>query len=70
MESVPQHLMGRVQNIFYFAGTSLQVALGFLVGAIAQVSLVAGFAVIGLVYAVAFISASWSAGQPFQIPDP
>jgi MFS family permease len=70
MESVPQHLMGRVQNIFYFAGTSLQVALGFLVGAIAQVSLVAGFAVIGLVYAVAFISASWPAGQPFQIPDP
>lgn len=70
MEAVPQHLMGRVQNIFYFAGTSLQVALGFLVGAIAQVSLVAGFAVIGLVYAVAFISASWPAGQPFQIPDP
>jgi DHA3 family macrolide efflux protein-like MFS transporter len=59
MEAVPRHLMGRVQNIFYFAGTSLQVALGLLVGAVAQASLVAGFAVIGLVYAVAFISASW-----------
>jgi MFS family permease len=59
MEAVPRHLMGRVQNIFYFAGTSLQVALGLLVGAVAQASLIAGFAVIGLVYAVAFISASW-----------
>jgi MFS family permease len=59
MEQVPKHLMGRVQNIFYFAGTSLQVALGFLVGAVAQASLLAGFAIIGLVYAVAFISASW-----------
>src|SRR3954469_2192690 len=59
MEQVPKHLMGRVQNIFYFAGTSLQVALGFLVGAVAQASLLAGFAIIGLVYVVAFISASW-----------
>ena len=59
MEQVPKHLMGRVQNIFYFAGTSLQVALGFLVGAVAQASLIAGFAIIGVVYAVAFISASW-----------
>ena len=59
MEQVPKHLMGRVQNIFYFAGTSLQVVLGFLVGAVAQLNLVAGFAIIGLVYAVAFVSASW-----------
>ena len=62
MEQVPKHLMGRVQNIFYFAGTSLQVVLGFLVGAVAQASLIAGFAIIGLVYTVAFISASWPAG--------
>ena len=67
MEAVPKHLMGRVQNIFYFAGTSLQVALGLLVGAIAQASLVAGFAVIGLVYAVAFISASWPAAAAREI---
>jgi MFS family permease len=62
MDQVPKHLMGRVQNIFYFAGTSLQVVLGFLVGAVAQASLVAGFAIIGLVYAVAFLSASWPVG--------
>jgi len=59
MEQVPQHFMGRVQNTFYFAGTALQICLALLVGAVAQVSLVAGFSIIGLVYAVAFVSASW-----------
>src|SRR5581483_6508894 len=50
MEQVPQHLMGRVQNTFYFAGTGLQIALALLVGAISEMNLVAGFAIIGLVY--------------------
>jgi MFS family permease len=59
MEQVPQHFMGRVQNTFYFAGTAMQICLAFLVGAVANVSLVAGFSIIGLVYAVAFVSASW-----------
>jgi MFS transporter, DHA3 family, macrolide efflux protein len=59
MEQVPPHFMGRAQNTFYFAGTALQIGLAFLVGAVAQVSLVAGFSIIGLVYAVAFVSASW-----------
>jgi DHA3 family macrolide efflux protein-like MFS transporter len=58
MEQVPQHFMGRVQNTFYFIGTALQILLALLVGAVAQVSLVAGFSIIGLVYAVAFICAS------------
>jgi hypothetical protein len=62
MEEVPQHFMGRVQNTFYFAGTALQICLALLVGAVAQVSLVAGFSIIGLVYAVAFVSASWPVG--------
>jgi MFS family permease len=62
MEQVPQHFMGRVQNTFYFAGTALQIVLGFLVGAVAQYNLVAGFSIIGLVYAVAFVSASWPVG--------
>ena len=67
MEQVPPHFMGRVQNTFYFAGTCLQIILGFLVGAVAQLNLVAGFAIIGLVYAVAFVSASWPVvtSQPF-----
>jgi MFS family permease len=59
MEQVPQHFMGRVQNTFYFVGTGLQILLALVVGAVAQVSLVAGFSIIGLVYAVAFVSASW-----------
>jgi MFS transporter, DHA3 family, macrolide efflux protein len=62
MEQVPQHFMGRVQNTFYFAGTVLQICLALLVGAVAQVNLVAGFSIIGLVYAIAFVSASWPVG--------
>jgi len=63
MEQVPSHFMGRVQNTFYFAGTLLQVVLALLVGTVAyKFSLAAGFAIIGLVYVLAFISASWPAG--------
>jgi MFS family permease len=62
MEHVPPHFMGRVQNTFYFAGTALQVVLALGVGAIShRVSLAAGFAIIGVVYAVAFVTASWPA---------
>ncbi len=69
MEQVPQHFMGRVQNIFYFAGTALQIGLALLVGAVAQASLVAGFSIIGLVYGVAFVSAIWpvSAAVPVEV---
>jgi MFS transporter, DHA3 family, macrolide efflux protein len=60
MEQVPDHFMGRVQNIFYFFGTGLQVALGLIVGAAAEkISLASGFAIIGIVYAMAFVSSSW-----------
>src|SRR6266849_1809924 len=62
MEQVPQHFMGRVQNTFFFAGTVLQIFLGFLVGAVAQLNLIAGFGIIGMVYALAFLSASWPGG--------
>jgi MFS family permease len=59
MEQVPDHFMGRVQNIFYFFGTFLQIVLALAVGATAHnVSLPAGFAILGLVYAAAFISSS------------
>jgi MFS transporter, DHA3 family, macrolide efflux protein len=64
MEQVPQQFMGRVQNTFYFAGTGLQIVLGFLVGAVAQLNLVAGFCIIGSVYAVAFVAASWPVATP------
>jgi len=59
MEHVPKHFMGRVQNTFYFAGTALQVVLGLAVGVVSQYNLIAGFALIGMVYALAFVVSSW-----------
>ncbi len=60
MEMVPKHLMGRVQNAFYFAGTFLQLVLAVCVGTVAQkVSLVVAFAILGSVYALSFVAASW-----------
>jgi len=60
MEMVPQHLMGRVQNSFYFAGTFLQLVLALAVGAVAQkVSLVVAFGILGCTYGLAFVAASW-----------
>jgi MFS family permease len=63
MEVVPKHLMGRVQNSFYFAGTFLQLVLAVAVGAVAhKVSLVAAFAILASVYGLAFVTASWPVG--------
>src|ERR1700677_584035 len=60
MEMVPQHLMGRVQNIFYFWGTTLQLVLALAVGAVAHnVSLVAAFAILACVYGLSFVASSW-----------
>ena len=60
MEMVPKHLMGRVQNTYYFAGTFLQIALALCVGAVAHnVSLVAAFAILACVYGLSFVAASW-----------
>ena len=60
MEMVPQHLMGRVQNTFYFGGTLLQVVLAIIVGAVAhKVSLVLAFAILACVYGFSFVASSW-----------
>jgi MFS family permease len=60
MEMVPKHLMGRVQNTFYFFGTFLQLVLALAVGAVAhKVSLVAAFAILACVYTLSFVAASW-----------
>jgi MFS family permease len=60
MEMVPKHLMGRVQNSFYFAGTFLQLVLALAVGAVAHnVSLVAAFAILACVYGLSFVASSW-----------
>jgi MFS transporter, DHA3 family, macrolide efflux protein len=66
MEQVPQHFMGRVQNTFYFLGTILQITQAYLVGVVAQQNLAAGFAVISLVYALGFVTATW----PIRVSEP
>jgi DHA3 family macrolide efflux protein-like MFS transporter len=70
MEMVPNHLMGRVQNAFYFAGTFLQLALALTVGAVAhKVSLVAAFAILACVYGLSFVAASWPIGTPAAVSE-
>jgi MFS family permease len=60
MEMVPKHLMGRVQNSFYFVGTFLQLVLAICVGAVAhKVSLVLAFAILSCVYGLSFVASSW-----------
>jgi DHA3 family macrolide efflux protein-like MFS transporter len=70
MKMVPQHLMGRVQNTFYFFGTFLQLVLALAVGAVAhKVSLVAAFAILACVYGLSFVAAGWrveSTSVPLQ----
>jgi DHA3 family macrolide efflux protein-like MFS transporter len=70
MEQVPPHFMGRVQNTFYFAGTLLQIVLALLVGAVAQANLVAGFSIIGMVYAIEMVSAIWPVRAAVPASDP
>jgi len=70
MEMVPKHLMGRVQNAFYFAGTFLQLVLALAVGAVAHnVSLVGAFAILAVVYGMSFIAASWPVGTAAAIEE-
>lgn len=65
MEIVPKHFMGRVQNLFYFAGTVLQVGIGYLVGVTAHKSgLMYGFFMVGGLYAFATLAAGWPVAPP------
>jgi len=69
MEMVPKHLMGRVQNAFYFAGTFLQLVLTICVRTAAQkVSLVVAFAILGCVYALSFVASSIPVREPVSEP--
>jgi MFS family permease len=62
MESVPKHMMGRIQNTFFFVGTMLQLVLGTLVGLVAhRISLTVAFSIIALVYVTASALASFPA---------
>jgi MFS family permease len=71
MELVPKHFMGRVQNTFYFLGTSLQLIFSFAVGTVAHKrSLTEGFAIIGAVYLLACLAASWPVKQSGPAEEP
>ena len=60
MELVPKHFMGRVQNTFYFIGTSLQLVLSFVVGTVSHKrSLAEGYAIVGSIYLLACVAGSW-----------
>jgi len=64
MEIVPKHLMGRVQNTIYFAGTFLQVVMGLVVGYIAhRIGLMEAFFIIATMYFCAFAAALIPAKQ-------
>jgi MFS transporter, DHA3 family, macrolide efflux protein len=68
MEMVPPHLMGRVQNTFYFGGTFLQLALAMIVGAVAhKVSLVVAFTILAGVYGLSFVASTLPAGA--RVPE-
>jgi MFS family permease len=63
MEAVPSHLMGRVQNTFYFVGTAMQLILAVVLGFVAHnVSLVLAFAILGCVYGLSFVVAALPTG--------
>jgi len=65
MEIVPKHLMGRVQNTIYFAGTFLQITTGMLAGLIAhRIGLAEGFFLVASMYFSAFVAALIPARQP------
>jgi MFS family permease len=62
MELVPKHFMGRVQNTFYFLGTSLQLGFSFVVGSVAHTrGLAQGYAIVGGIYLLACLAGTWPA---------
>ena len=73
MEVVPKHFMGRVQNTFFFAGTVLQMFVGYAVGVAAhKIALAVGFYIVGVLYAAAAVCAMWRVAPPekHQQPEP
>src|SRR3954466_446065 len=70
MESVAPHLMGRVQNTFYFAGLLMQLMLGVSVAYVAHTySLTASFAMIAAVFATSFVTSIWRVESPVPPSD-
>jgi len=60
--------MGRVQNTFFFIGTSLQLVTSIAAGAVAEhISLALAFSIIGVMYGVAALTAAWPVPSPAKV---
>ena len=71
MEMVPKHFMGRVQNTFYFLGTSLQFVFSVAVGSVAHRNgLAQGFAIVGGIYLLACVAGSWPTREQSAAREP
>jgi MFS family permease len=71
MELAPQHLMGRVQNAFYFLGTCLQLVFSFTVGTVAHTrSLAEAFAIVGSIYLLGCLAGSWQIKASIPVDEP
>jgi MFS family permease len=58
MEQVPKQLMGRVQNVFYFIGTALQLVISLAIGAVAhRYSLTWAFWIVSVLYGAGLVMA-------------
>lgn len=60
MEMVPKHIMGRVQNMFFFVASALQIGTALLAGEAAhRDGLKFGFWITGTMYLLAALAAWW-----------
>ena len=70
MEMVPKFIIGRTQNVFYFAGMILQIALSLAVGFLAhRVSLTWAYILIAINYTAAVFLALSAAHAPKAEPE-
>jgi MFS family permease len=67
MEMVPKHVMGRVQNTFFFLASALQIATSLMVGEAAhRQGLRYGFWLVGSMYVGAALAAAWPVREPVE----
>jgi len=74
MEIVPRYMMGRVQNMFSFGASALQIVTSLLVGEAAhRDGLTYGFWIVGAMYLGAALAAWWpvrhASKQPYRTSD-
>ena len=69
MDLVPKHMMGRVQNIFYFVGILLQLAMSSLVGLSAyRWTLTGAFMLVAAIYVTASLLTTFPVSAVYNRP--